>query len=306
MTKPLVTFLSPCYNHSKYIIQSLESIKNQTYPNIQHIIIDDCSTDDSAEKIQKWIDANDYRCEFIRHEKNKGISFTQNESIDLTKGEYWTSVATDDFIEPARTEVFVKYLIEHRETNMITSDCKLVNEESREIQLSSGQYFLNFFYSPDFNRTIEQFGTYETLLKGNYIPSSIMIRANVFDRVGKFDTNLKVEDWDMWLRISQVSKIAFIDQPLTFYRYHDNNTIKHLDTRNDELLALLKQAKFNLPVKWDSYYWNMYINEFGKNIRRSPNIRYLIRYTPLFTLIRVFCHFVFCKFRNLFRKLFKK
>lgn len=286
MSYPLVTFISPCYNHSKYIIESLESIKKQTYPNIHHIIVDDFSTDDSVAKIQKWIDENNYNCKFIQHIENKGISYTLNESIDLAKGEFWTALATDDFIVPERTELFVNYMVAHPNTNMITSDCELVDENSEVIRLKENSFFLNYFYEHDQTRILDQFGSYETLLIGNYIPSSILLRRNIFKKIGKFDLNLKMEDWDMWLRISQISNIDFISQKLTYYRYHPNNTIRKLNTTNDIQLTTIKQCKFNLPIKENKFFWKNFENGFSKNIKTFPNVIYLIRFVPPLILIR--------------------
>lgn len=286
MIYPLVTFVSPCYNHSKYIIESLESIRKQTYPNIYHIIVDDFSTDDSVIKIQKWIDENDYKCLFIQHKKNKGISYTLNESIDLAKGEFWTALATDDFIVPERTEVFVNHMLNHSEVNMITSDCGLVDENSEVIKLTKDSFFLNHYFERNEARILDQFGTYETLLEGNYIPSSLLIRRSVFKKIGKFDVNLRMEDWDMWLRISRISKIEFIPQNLTFYRYHSENSIKKIDTNNDFRLSILKQSKFNLPLKSNWKFWKYFQKEFPVNIKTYPNFIYLIKYTPPLILIR--------------------
>jgi glycosyltransferase involved in cell wall biosynthesis len=107
---PLVTIISPCYNHSKFVIESLESIKNQSYPNIEHIIIDDCSSDDSVKKIEDWITANEYKCVFIKHKMNMGISYTLNKSLKTSKGKYWAGLSTDDIAGHDRIEKFVNYL----------------------------------------------------------------------------------------------------------------------------------------------------------------------------------------------------
>ena len=98
MTCPLVTIISPCYNHSEFIIESLDSIRNQIYPNIEHIIIDDCSKDGSVLRIKEWISKHNYKCLFIQHNINKGISFTLNEGITLAKGEF-ISILPNEFVQ---------------------------------------------------------------------------------------------------------------------------------------------------------------------------------------------------------------
>jgi glycosyltransferase involved in cell wall biosynthesis len=245
MELPVVDFLSPCYNHSKYILESLNSIKQQTYGNIRHIIIDDCSKDDSAYKIQKWIDEHEYPCTFIQHKVNKGISYTFNEFLEQAQGKYITSLATDDFIMPERTERFVTYLENHPDDQMIVSDCILVNDNS-EIVNDQSSFLVHYTqYRDDNPAAAENFGTYGSLLLGNYIPSSIMLRRSIFEKVGYFNINLKVEDWDMWLRVSREKRIALYPEPLTYYRFHETNSVKNLDEMfKGSLLTFFEQEKY--------------------------------------------------------------
>src|SRR6188474_3378131 len=97
---PLVTVFSLVYNTGKYVIEAIESVKANNYPNIQHIIIDDCSYDGvSTELVSDWIKENNYNCTFIKHEKNQGICRTLNEILRLAKGKYIFGVS-DDLIMP--------------------------------------------------------------------------------------------------------------------------------------------------------------------------------------------------------------
>ena len=69
---PLVSVVTLMYNTGKYVVQTLESVKSQNYPNVYHIIVDDCSSDNSIELVEGWIKQNNYPCHFIKNEKNKG------------------------------------------------------------------------------------------------------------------------------------------------------------------------------------------------------------------------------------------
>lgn len=275
MEYPLVTFLSPCYNHSMFVIESLDSIKKQTYPNIQHIIIDDCSKDDSVYKIEKWIEENEYKCHFIKHSVNKGISYSLNESIELSDGKYWSPLATDDVITLDRTQVFVDYLEKHTDTNMVTSDCKYINEKSQEIFVNGTPSFLqNCTQYRELFSIQSDFGSYLSLFENNYIPSSIMLRTNVFSKVGLFDTNLKIEDWDMWLKVAQLGKIGFIDKYLTLYRYHLNNSISGIELRRFEeesLRIFLKQYSYCKENGLLNEYYTYYEKYFSKLVNFKQN-----------------------------------
>lgn len=219
----------------------------QTYPNIEHIIIDDCSTDDSVKKIEKWINEQNYDCIFIKKNKNYGLSKSLNESIDLAKGKYWSGLATDDIMVPERTRLFVDFLEQNIATPMVASDTAFINDRSERISyhgFESGiRYFTNSINNPDLEK---EFGTYRSLILGNYIPASIFIRTSAFEKAGKYDTSLKMEDWDMWLRISRMcGRISYIDKYLTLYRVHNNNSISNTKIMNrDYIKVLLNQKKF--------------------------------------------------------------
>jgi alpha-1,3-rhamnosyltransferase len=242
----LVTVVSPCYNHAQYVIESLESIRAQTYTNLEHIIIDDCSTDNSVSVIEDWIKATGYKCIFIKHEVNKGISFTLNESIRLAKGEFWTPLATDDYIRPERTEKFVEYLLEHPEVNMVVTDAISVDERGTEVERAGTLSFLEFYkrFNPKFSW--DDFGTYESLLYGNYIPGSLMMRRSIFETIGFFPEHFKLEDWDMWLRVSREGPIALLNETLTSYRWHPGNSVANPKLLNNVLQTFLNQKSYCL------------------------------------------------------------
>lgn len=108
---PLVSILCASYNHEKYVIQALESFNQQTYMNIELILIDDCSKDNSVELIENWLFKNfKYKYQFIKHTRNKGISKTCNELLALAKGEYISFFATDDVMMPDKIKIQVEVL----------------------------------------------------------------------------------------------------------------------------------------------------------------------------------------------------
>ena len=225
---PLVTIISPCYNHERYIIESLDSIRLQTYSNMEHIIIDDCSKDRSAELIEEWIKMYDYPCTFIRHTKNEGVGATMNKSIDMAKGYYWTALATDDVAKPERTQVFVDFMESAPAVNMVTSDCTFIDEHSKPVERSGTSSFLTYYTQGLKNFSAGSFGFYEQLLLGNHIPSSTLFRTDIFKKAGKFQPGLVMEDWEMWLRISRFGRIEFIPAPMTLYRFHPSNSFQNL------------------------------------------------------------------------------
>jgi len=79
---PMVTVVGLCYNQGRYIIESLECIRQQTYPNLQVILVDDCSKDDSVKVVESWLVEHQLNWIFIKHKQNRGITKSLNEALE--------------------------------------------------------------------------------------------------------------------------------------------------------------------------------------------------------------------------------
>src|SRR5687768_6348127 len=98
MEPNLVSVIIPCYNHERFVDLAIESILNQTYRNLEIIIVDDCSTDESLKKIEAFAN-RDPRIKVIRHVVNKGLSRSRNDALKITSGEFIAFCASDDIWE---------------------------------------------------------------------------------------------------------------------------------------------------------------------------------------------------------------
>jgi glycosyltransferase involved in cell wall biosynthesis len=222
---PLVSVFCLCYNQSRYVIESLESIKNQTYPNIEIFIIDDYSQkDNSVEVIDNWIKVNkQLNITFIKHQQNIGICKSLNELLNLSTGKYLQLVALDDVLKPWKLEKHVEILENSNENDaLIFSDAYLMDDNSilyqnrfiglhkKYLSLKSGNYF-------------------DELINGNFIPAlTVMFKANIIKNIGGWDSNLLYEDYDMWLCLSSKGyDFIFCDKPSCIYRLHNQNTHKN-------------------------------------------------------------------------------
>ena len=83
---PLVSMIVICYNQARFVVETLESVKAQSYKNTELIIVDDCSTDDSVAVIERWLRENGIQCTFIRHEKNQGVCKALNDALAVASG----------------------------------------------------------------------------------------------------------------------------------------------------------------------------------------------------------------------------
>lgn len=211
---PLVSIVAVCFNHAKFLYETLDSILNQTYKNIQLIIIDDCSSDDSVQKIEEWIAVNNVICEFIAQKENKGLCANLNEGLLLSKGEFYQSIACDDVLKPQKIEMQVAFF------QKSSSEVKVVCSNFETID-SKGDCISKTYFKPDFKFSKDVFtslltnnNTYNILVHS----PTVLIRRSVFESVGVYHENLKQEDFYMWLMISREYSIDFLNEVLVSYR----------------------------------------------------------------------------------------
>lgn len=233
MESPLVSFIVVSYNHSEFITECLDSIKNQTYKNWELIIADDASTDNSMEVAKKWLKENNILAKTNFHSENKGFATTLNECITLTEGKYLSIIAADDYFHPDFLSKCV-HSLESKNDNfgMVFSSSFILTEEKKLIN-----YHQNF----DFYENENHFRT--ILKKMNYIPAlSTLVKRSVLLETGPYDKNILIEDYDRWLRINENYFIDFIPKNLAYHRKHGGNIskIKERIVFVEEILLRLK------------------------------------------------------------------
>lgn len=218
IAQPLVSTIVLCYNQSRFVVETLESVKAQTYKATQLIIVDDCSSDDSAAIIDRWLQCNGIQCTFIRHQENKGICKSLNEALAVANGKYISSVASDDVWLPDKLQHQVGILESQPAfVGVLYSDAFQMNEHGHSLPSMFIEAHRKLSEMP-------QGQILDALLAGNFIPAmSTLIRRSCYDEVGQYDESLPWEDWDMWLRIAR--QYSFVYSPIASakYRIHDNS-----------------------------------------------------------------------------------
>jgi alpha-1,3-rhamnosyltransferase len=244
-TQHLVSVLIPAYNHEKYVQSTIQSILDQTYENIELIFLNDGSTDDTHNKIEAMLplcEARFVRTEYVRKE-NEGIIKTLNRGLNLARGDYVYIIASDDIAEPKAVETLFHFLHENNEYGLAVGDNILIDGEGRQCYWGSRQTLV---YDPEnavalthadhlmrLRRDVDfegpSFGSYHTLLGGNYIPNGYLIRSSVMQKIGGYSEQAKLEDLHLMLQIAKHAKLKFINKPLFRYRWHDSNMSKQRD-----------------------------------------------------------------------------
>lgn len=294
---PLVSVCIPAYNHEKYIAECIESIINQCYKNIELIIINDGSRDNTNKVIMNYIDKlnNRFTRFEYRNRENKGLSATLNEAVEWSDGKYFSPIASDDILLSNKISSLVDCLKNLDDTYAAAfGNAIFIDDKSNEIYLEiknkstkcvkKTKYFLEFY---TYNRNIKYsdkavFGSYKTLLEGNYLPAmSAVIKLDKIKEVGAWTNGITIEDWEMWLKLAKSYKFAYVDKPVAFYRIHTNNSIKIISKKvhYDSLIVI----KNNKEYANNHGFKNIYYKSL---VRRILDVRHFSKKDFLIFLLR--------------------
>jgi alpha-1,3-rhamnosyltransferase len=260
---PLVTAVIPVYNHEKYVMESIRSVIDQSYPKIELIVINDGSKDHSHEMVLTLVE--ECRKRFSRFEyisrENTGLAATLNQALNMAKGKYFSPLASDDMVLPDKVSCLVE-VMESTDDRCAAAiaDASFIDKLGQEIFLdskgniqptkSAGTYstWLEFYTKDrDFDYKTD-FGLYQTLLAANYIPSlSGLFRTACLKDVRGWTVGNVSEDWETWLKLTKENTVVFVEDKVTaLYRIHGQNSI---DIIKDRML----QANLMLIVKEKEY-----------------------------------------------------
>ena len=230
--EPLVSAIIPSYNHENYIEECVLSIVNQTYKNIELIVIDDGSTDRSREILEKL--QKQYGFVLVLQD-NQGVSKTMNKAIrQYAKGKYITGSASDDFLMPDKVERQVNYMESDTDCSLVFGKVHMVDAQSRIIE---GLTVVDPVEDP-----VESV-RFEGLIERNCIPAaSMMYRKDIWEQCGGYDEDSILEDWDMWLKFAYSGKIVYLDEYFANYRWHATNQTSHT--------LKMYTAAWNLVQSW--------------------------------------------------------
>lgn len=216
-----VSVLLPSYNHEKFISETIESVLNQTFRDFEFIIIDDCSNDNSREIIKNYKN-QDERIKLFFHQKNKGISKTENELLSLANGKYVAFLNSDDVWDVKKLEKQLK-ILEKDENLVVWTEGEMIDENSQ----FTGKFFTQFYTEKSIFKNKKKSGRILTsLLYDNYIlfASLIFKKENLKDLRFNEKFNI-INDYQLEVALAKDYKYYFIEEPLVKYRLHSYNTI---------------------------------------------------------------------------------
>ena len=203
MDSNLISIILPVYNGEKYLAMSIESCLNQTYKNIELIIVNDCSTDQTL-NIARGYAKRDHRVRIISNAENKKLPTSLNIGHKAAKGDFTTWTSDDNLYELNALEVMINEIFE-KKSDIVYSNFTLIDDEGHKVR----EVCLHGF---------------ENIIFGNFIACCFLYKREVFERNNGYNEKLfLVEDYDFWLRALLHSSYAHLKIPLYRYRKHGNS-----------------------------------------------------------------------------------
>lgn len=239
--QPLVTVICLCYNHSKFVVEALNSVINQTYTNVELIIADDFSSDNSVKVIKNWL-VNYPEIKFIENTSNIGNTKTFNKALQFAKGDYIIDLAADDLLLPncIETQINTFQKSEYNNLAIVYGNFNLINEDGSFKSI----YFDNTEHPVSGNGYEMVIGR---LVKLGSIAS--IIKTDVLRKVGGYDTTLAYEDLDIWVRITRDYNIEYIDKCLAAKRELETSLSAQFLKQNNARTKFLHQSTLKIFKK---------------------------------------------------------
>jgi glycosyltransferase involved in cell wall biosynthesis len=230
-----------------YVLESISSILDQTYQNIEVIAIDDCSTDTTKQKLEQ-LASKDARLKVYHNEVNLKLIKTLNKGIELCNGKYIARMDADDIALPTRLEKEVRFLEQNADYSIVST---------MFYTFKSGSSKKNLYKNPVQYDELQAY----LLFKSGICHPAVMIRKTLFTEKGlAFEqAYLHVEDYALWSKALYCSKLANIDEPLLLYRVHETQVStlnEKSQINNKKEVFKIHCEKLGLPT--DSYYLDIY------------------------------------------------
>ena len=262
---PLVSVPVITYNSSETVLETLDSIAGQTYQNLELIVSDDCSTDNTVEICCEWIEAHKerfVRTELLTVEKNTGVSGNMNRAEKACQGEWVKGIAGDDILLSDCVETYIEYVKEHPDAVYVFSRVEVFGGDEERRKTINDQFIYDFF-----NWSIERQYDFLTLER-NCIPASTAFfnRKRIIDLGIKYDERIPLlEDWPRWIALLKKGiRFCFIDRITVKYRVGESA----ISTRMD----LSVEYKKSLMLR---YIYYSFSNDYRKRDKKAAILKYL-------------------------------
>lgn len=222
MTRPRVSFVVPTYNYGRFVTRAVDSLLAQRFAALELVVIDDASTDGTAEVLRPY--AADPRVRLVRHEANAGHIRTYNEGLAMARGEFVGLLSADDLcLDPEAVG---------RQVAMFDADPQVGLVFPAQAYIDDGDCLLSVAAPWPDDHVRDGLEEFRHLVFTNYVPASgPLVRKTCHERLGYYDERLPhAGDWELWLRLCAHYRVGYIAAPLYGYRMHGVNMHHHTVT----------------------------------------------------------------------------
>jgi glycosyltransferase involved in cell wall biosynthesis len=211
---PKVSVLMPSFNYARYLPVAIESVLSQSYADLELIITDDCSTDESREIVEHWRRL-DRRIVPVLHDVNRGLARARNSGLAISSGEFVALCDADDVWQPEKLKTQMECFRTHPQLGLVHSDSAIIDGDGKQ----TGQRFSSLLHRKG---QITSGNLFEELCERNFLcVPTVILRREAIDYAGGFEENLRsLEDWVCWTKVSRKYSFHYIGEALVQYRIH--------------------------------------------------------------------------------------
>ena len=277
--KPLVSVVIATYNMAKYLPLALRSALDQTYGNVEVLVVDDGSQDDTAAAIEPFLD--DPRVRYLV-QQNRGQAAAKNHGVREAKGEYIAFLDADDIWMTAKLQLQMPLFARNGNVGVVHSRLAYIDEHGQDLGVADNELFRGRVCGPLLIRNFIGFGT-------------TVVRRECFERLGTFKEHIRMGiDYDLWLRFSTQFEFDFVDRPLLQYRTWSGQMSKNCQDRYANGIAIMTSFLAEFPGMVDrttqSIAWAHTYVGYGQCMQRTDGqrglaLRYFaraLRYKPTY------------------------
>jgi len=227
MSPPAVSVVIPSYNHARFINQAVDSVLSSSFADLELLIVDDGSTDDTLEVLRPFRDHPKLR---VRTQENRGAHAALNVGLSLAEGELLFVLNSDDAYHPERIQRIVERFRDDPEVVLAASWIEVVDGEDGPLGVKRGHLNMPPWPPPSAGPFLSALGELElAVLETNFISttSNVAFRRSLLDEAGLDFLPLRyTHDWEFILAACRHGRLAMVEEPLVRYRVHDTNTIR--------------------------------------------------------------------------------
>jgi glycosyltransferase involved in cell wall biosynthesis len=239
--RPRITVVTPAFNQASYLEQTISSVLNQNYPDVEYIVIDGGSVDGSVEIIKKFQDGIAYWVS----EKDRGQAHAINKGLERATGDIIAYLNSDDYYLEGTLERVAEHFASHPEVDLIHGRCRIVDEHGAKVGERTGSI-------THYEEIIDPWDVWWK--ERNFVQPEVFWTRRIMDRVGLMREDLFwVLDYDYWVRILRAGgAVGFVDCELAAFRLHENQKSTQPALTANELLSVVRPYIFgaDLSIGW--------------------------------------------------------